>query len=935
MRFLLDTGANHHLTGDREILASKLTLLRNPLRLGLAGTKHTVLAHHIGSINFALDDGANIHIKDVHYVPDSRINILSVDLLMSAGWSIDLNNLRASYNGREWPIERKNGLFYVSLFNKTARTPLTAAAINHDSPMAIEHRRLGHIGTHKLKVLADAGLLRYDGPTIASDSFKLEDCPPCQRFKGTRLSKGNTSPSGSKDGEMVHVDIAGPFDTSKAGNRYYVAITADYTCVNLVVPIASKDQAWGALESFVPRLERQSGIPVKVVRTDQGTEFRSAHALGFYKRLGIIHQQTPRYTPELNGKIERFNRTIKEMSMTMLEATPLGHAYWDYAVRYASIILNKTTMSEDNRVAWSIITGRDAGIDKIREFGELCFVHLSEEVRKKSNFTTARSLDARILGQAQDMSGWIVRLEQSGETLVSRDVTSASGAPLDTPLARITPPGQPRPIQPTTAQRPEASREVPVPLPTSSTPVSTSTPSDIVQTQREPVQSFPALPAPPPTTLVKSKNTPTPRSQPSRAAKGSANLIADGETFDHHLIAESSDGVVTRLDSLAAFVAAITPDEDEPKTAWEALNSPDASHWLEAMHAEVSNLENKNTWVECTLPPGKKTIGSIWVFKKKRDNLGQVAKYKARLVAQGFTQQPGVDFENTWAPVGRMTSLRIILTLAAKYGLKTRQVDIEGAYLNAENEFELYMRFPSALHPSDPRHNALRILKSIYGLKQSAHDWWRKVTQKMQDMGFKRVESDWGMYIKYADSGKVEVIALVYVDDFLFAYANDSTMDTILESMREDWTVTDLGEASRLLGMQVRRDLNAKKAFLSQTAYIDELMAKFPGHKDFKVRSAPLPNVRAAADDVLVAVSPYMELIGRLQWIAGCTRPDIAFAASYLARSCSAPTEQHWNEALRVVSYLANTRTARANAWRLRRRDANIRRCRLGWLSRH
>ena len=89
MRFLLDTGANHHLTGDREILASKLTLLRNPLRLGLAGTKHTVLAHHIGSINFALDDGANIHIKDVHYVPDSRINILSVDLLMSAGWSVD------------------------------------------------------------------------------------------------------------------------------------------------------------------------------------------------------------------------------------------------------------------------------------------------------------------------------------------------------------------------------------------------------------------------------------------------------------------------------------------------------------------------------------------------------------------------------------------------------------------------------------------------------------------------------------------------------------------------------------------------------------------------------------------------------------------------------------------------------------------------------
>lgn len=139
---------------------------------------------------------------------------------------------------------------------------------------------------------------------------------------------------------MVHIDIVGPFDVSLAGNRYYVGILADCTKVHSIVPAPLQTFAFAALKDFITRIERQSGIPGKVVRSDGGLEFRLSIADIFYKSSGILHQPSPRYTPELNGVVERLNRTIKEMLSAMIAGTPLGQGFWDYAAKYAAIIIN-------------------------------------------------------------------------------------------------------------------------------------------------------------------------------------------------------------------------------------------------------------------------------------------------------------------------------------------------------------------------------------------------------------------------------------------------------------------------------------------------------------------------------------------------------------------------------------------------------------------
>lgn len=298
------------------------------------------------------------------------------------------------------------------------------------------------------------------------------------------------------------------------------------------------------------------------------------------------------------------------------------------------------------------------------------------------------------------------------------------------------------------------------------------------------------------------------------------------------------------------------------------------------------------------------------MLKTKTDADGNVAKYMARLVAQGFSQQPGIDFEETFAPVGHSTSLRILLTVAATHNLEIHQADVEGAYLNGELDRELYMRIPAAYQPSTSSCNALRLKKTIYGLKQSGREWWKVLGKALEEIGFKRCENEWGMYVLTDSSGSPSILLLAYVDDLVLAARTITEIDAVLVSLAAKWKISKLGPISHILGTKVIRDRTRKVLWLTQTAYIDSLMQRFPGWAASIAKYSPLP-VRKLEDEdneVPAALSPYQELVGCLLWLAGSTRPDISFAASYLSRWTASPTEAHWQLALRVVSYLVHTR---------------------------
>ena len=348
---------------------------------------------------------------------------------------------------------------------------------------------------------------------------------------------------------------------------------------------------------------------------------------------------------------------------------------------------------------------------------------------------------------------------------------------------------------------------------------------------------------------------------------------------------------------------------DDPKTFSEAVQGTNGGKWLVAMNSEIDNIEGKGTWVETTLPTDRKAIGCKWVYKRKADADGNIVKYKARLVAKGYSQVPGLDYEETFAPVGRSTSLRILLAISATMDLEIHQADVEGAYLNGKLDVDIFMQYPQGLKPRDGC-NCLRLVKSLYGLKQSGRTWWIELGEGLEEQGFKRLESDWGLYYRPAGKGRGFAMLLAYVDDIVAAAETRQEVVDILAGMTKRWKMTLLGPISHILGMKVKRDRPGRVIHISQPAYVDTLIGRFEPRKP---RSTPLgynyeSRENGTDEDGKIEPTPYMAIVGSLQWLAGCTRPDVSFPASYLARHAADPRMRHWELALGCVAYLAATK---------------------------
>jgi hypothetical protein len=178
---------------------------------------------------------------------------------------------------------------------------------------------------------------------------------------------------------------------------------------------------------------------------------------------------------------------------------------------------------------------------------------------------------------------------------------------------------------------------------------------------------------------------------------------------------------------------------------------------------------------------------------------------------------------------------------------------------------------------------------------------------KLAKLGFKRLESDWGLYVQPRSQRNGLIIILVYVDDFVIAGDSKKELQGLLEKLKGFWKLSEMGEVSTILGMKVTRDRSTRRIWITQPAYIDRLLERFPSHTNYRNWAAPISRT-PIDNDTPAELTPYQEIVGCLQWLAGCTRPDVSYAASLLARYTNNPTEAHWEMALRATSYLANTR---------------------------
>ncbi|KAK9008904.1 hypothetical protein V6N11_080381 [Hibiscus sabdariffa] len=269
----------------------------------------------------------------------------------------------------------------------------------------------------------------------------------------------------------------------------------------------------------------------------------------------------------------------------------------------------------------------------------------------------------------------------------------------------------------------------------------------------------------------------------------------------------------------------ILVDQDEPKTYQEAVVSPDSEKWLEAMRSEMDSMSENQVWTLVEPPEGIKPIGCKWVFKKKTDMDGNVETYKGRLVAKGFRQIHGVDYDETFSPVAMFKSIRILLAVAAFHDYKIWQMDVKTAFLNGKLEEDVYMTQPEGFVTPENAGKVCKLQRSIYGLKQASRSWNLRFNEAIQEFGFIRNEDEPCVYKKF--SGSIVSFLILYVDDILIIGNDIPTLQSIKTWLSGCFSMKDLGEATYILGVKIYRERSRRLLGLSQSTYIDKVLKRF------------------------------------------------------------------------------------------------------------
>ncbi|KIL57786.1 hypothetical protein M378DRAFT_87411, partial [Amanita muscaria Koide BX008] len=370
------------------------------------------------------------------------------------------------------------------------------------------------------------------------------------------------------------------------------------------------------------------------------------------------------------------------------------------------------------------------------------------------------------------------------------------------------------------------------------------------------------------------------------------------------------------IDNVVDFIEVAlkaSSSEDVPNNVEEARGCDEAEKWEGAMGEELEMMKKMGTWELVDLPEGKNIVGCKWVFTKKRDEEGRINRFKARLVAQGFSQKPGVDYSNTgtFAPVMRFESLRTHLALAAVNNWELRQFDVKSAYLNGSLDEEIYMRQPPGFDDGSGR--VCRLKKSIYGLKQAGNIWNREFTQAMGEIDFYQLKTDNCVFVRQQKD--VFSILLIWVDDIIAVMNSNDEANRLELELANRFEIKSLGDPSLILGIQVSRDKQNHTVIIHQSTYISTLLSKFslsnvnpvntPMDLDVKLDYEQNESQIPANDEIAYS---YATLIGSLMYLAIATRPDISFAVQRLAQFTRNPKQRHWTAVKRVFRYLKGTK---------------------------
>ena len=396
------------------------------------------------------------------------------------------------------------------------------------------------------------------------------------------------------------------------------------------------------------------------------------------------------------------------------------------------------------------------------------------------------------------------------------------------------------------------------------------------------------------------------------ASSTHTNVDQELQALEHGLQQQNVKGLLAK--TIRILKAVVKGGIEVPETRKQALSHPYWGHFFGAEEVELNSFSDLKVWELVQKPKGANVVGTRWVYDVKLDSSGAVQRYKARLVAQGFSQKKGIDYNETFAPTMHIKTMRILLALAARDNLRAYQYDISTAFLHASLSEEVYVRQPPGHVVKGKENWVYKLRKAMYGLKNAPKAFSDHFMSVLKRLGFTQSTRDsclWSYKL-----GKYYAHYLFHVDDILCVSNSDALRSALFRKLEKHFKIKDEGEISKFLGIRITR-LEDGSFTLDQQSYIEKVAKKFgvseeskpvctPSTHGAKLSKEMLP--QNAAEKEAAQNLPYQELLGCLIY-ATKTRPDACFAISDCARFMSNWGKQHFKSAMKILRYLYSTRT--------------------------
>ncbi|PKU75744.1 Retrovirus-related Pol polyprotein from transposon TNT 1-94 [Dendrobium catenatum] len=712
-----------------------------------------------------------LHLSNLLHVPTISHNLLSISNLVKDNHiSITFDHTGFVFKDLTTNQELLRGPCNAGLYkiSSNAATKQSNSAFQASkNPIFRWHDRLGHPHLRTLHKIAQTN------PSLHIPKLSSFSCNTCIQCKCHKLPFELAKSRAKSPLELVHTDVWGPAPIiSTQGYKFFVIFIDDCSRYTWLFPIIHKSDVFGIFKNFITLIENQTKYKIKALRSDGGKEFINQQMLSLIQSKGIQLQSSCPYTPEQNGVSERKNRHIMETTRSLIHKASVSAEYWPEACTTAAYLINRMPSSNtSNKSPLQLMFNILPDYAHLRTFGCECFPLLPKHSRTKLQ---PKSSSFVFMGYSDIHKGYKCFNRDTNRTFISRHVIFIEDSFL---FYQTTVPPQTLP------------HDMPPAL-----LLPTSKASDITASCHKNSTPHSNHSNDTPTTIAVSTSLNQPEGTPPNM-----NQEPPPQPSRHPMVTRLQTGSLKQPHHLN-LLATNSPATDSDPTSFSEANKH--REWRQAMAEEFVALQKQGTWCLIPPPPNASILGCKWTFRKKFNADGSVARFKARLVAQGNRQEYGIDYGETFSPVAKLPTIRILFTVAITKGWTVQQLDVSNAFLHGQLTDTVYMAQPRGFIGSNHPTHVCWLRKSIYGLKQAPRQWYTTFTNFLLTIGFTHSQADPSL-LTY-QQGPDHIFLLVYVDDILVTGNNQEIIHKVLSQLHSKFNMKNLGPAHHFLGIKIQ-----------------------------------------------------------------------------------------------------------------------------------